>query len=172
MWAFSPLPMQAHGRGCKHFELLVSYMGARLVRGSVPLSQVVKRSVDSGFQVDWDIMDRLRDSAPAPDQLRSWYLGCDCSTQKRIRDHIVYKACALSDQETRAFDLVCALLDDPRISLGKVMLTKVCRAVLACRFASSLTQRQADDMLRAIDLPAESSGRFMPLPLGAHRSEG
>lgn len=156
----------------KRVELLVLYMGARFVRGAIPHNQVVKRSVDASFPVDWDIMDRLKDPTLEPAQLCDWYLNCDRVTQTRIRDHIVHRACQLSDQEIHAFTLVCGLLEDPRISLGKRMLTKVCRAVLQCRFASSSILQEAKEMLRAIDQPEGAPDRFMPRAADHRRRTG
>ena len=131
-------------------------MSARHVRGSIAPNQVVKRSVDSALSVDWDIMDRLRDPILDPDQLRSWYLGCDRCTQKRIRDHIAYKACVLIDQETIAFDLVCALLDDSRI--GVEAISKIPWATARCATRSRRLREKTCSLYRS----GYTCARFLP----------
>jgi hypothetical protein len=106
-------------------------------------------------------LDELRAAAVNPKQLCDLYKELPASGKKKLHIHVVAMAYQFRDEQTRAFDIMSALLDG-RFDLPKSMLKAVSSSVLSSPYADKQVQRAAERVLSDLNDSNRPERLFLP----------
>jgi hypothetical protein len=138
-------------------------MAVILVRGRVDPRKVTSPTPKSSeICLDDQCLRTLRDLASFPEKLRAWYQELGSAGRKKVNNQLVLMAREIQDEQTRAFDIMTALLEGG-FTLPKSMMRLVCGAALRYPFTTSVMSKKANKILQGISPSSTSSaGLFMP----------